>query len=373
MSTLVESTASYDLRMNCPPNCPGCHFASRGYADIVDVKIKQLLRLYPSLNKVFEGATLPEDDMRIGYRNRIMLHAKYDQKRWNFGLINRRMDFFALNDCPIQHPVINHMLNKLRNLPEPEQFPLVFVIQTLRQLILVLKTKEIPNEDVLRKLEAIAAEGNLEGLHLHLNPSAGKKVILKSVLHTVYGNRLSTDEDGWAYSALSFRQLNLPLYLKSINCAGDILKSHQVKTVVDLFSGIGLSMRHWLESGMEVCGTEISHDAVECSLINAPGAVVFAGKCHQRMVQIKEWLKIRQNNPTGYYVNPPRSGLGELLCQLMAETGPETIVYLSCNARSLSEDLQRLEGLGYRATMAHLYDFFPYTWHTECLAAFRKC
>lgn len=67
--------------------------------------------------------------------------------------------------------------------------------------------------------------------------------------------------------------------------------------------------------------------------------------------------------PRTLFVDPPRAGLDGRTLALAA--GFERIVYVSCNPRSLRDNL-RVLGPRYRIARCALFDQFPYTAHTEC-------
>jgi 23S rRNA (uracil1939-C5)-methyltransferase len=68
------------------------------------------------------------------------------------------------------------------------------------------------------------------------------------------------------------------------------------------------------------------------------------------------------------YLNPPRTGLGEILIRwIINEYHPVKICYLSCSAGTLSRDLEILTKTNYKITRITPYDFFPNTHHIETL------
>ncbi len=95
------------------------------------------------------------------------------------------------------------------------------------------------------------------------------------------------------------------------------------------------------------------------------------GPCAQRLPQIREW--VAASGERLLYVNPPRSGLEPAVLDWICEDyRPRRMAYLSCSAGTLSRDLQRLCAAGYGVERLQPYDFFPQTWHVECLAMLRR-
>jgi 23S rRNA (uracil1939-C5)-methyltransferase len=71
-------------------------------------------------------------------------------------------------------------------------------------------------------------------------------------------------------------------------------------------------------------------------------------------------------------VDPPRTGLSAGLRQFLANAGPETIAYVSCDPATLARDSRDLTAGGFRLEELSLYDFYPQTAHIESLAVFQK-
>jgi len=69
--------------------------------------------------------------------------------------------------------------------------------------------------------------------------------------------------------------------------------------------------------------------------------------------------------PDFVVVDPPRSGLGERVAHLLANSGAARLAYVSCDPATLARDLVPLLAAGYRVEQAHLVDLFPQTYHLE--------
>ena len=64
-------------------------------------------------------------------------------------------------------------------------------------------------------------------------------------------------------------------------------------------------------------------------------------------------------------IDPPRSGCAPELLDTLAQTGPDRIVYVSCDPATLARDVRILTEKGYEFVEATPVDMFPWTSHVE--------
>jgi 23S rRNA (uracil747-C5)-methyltransferase len=64
-------------------------------------------------------------------------------------------------------------------------------------------------------------------------------------------------------------------------------------------------------------------------------------------------------------VNPPRRGLGTQLANWLQRSGPQHVIYSSCNVESLARDLAAMPA--YRVERARVLDMFPQSTHCEVI------
>lgn len=132
-----------------------------------------------------------------------------------------------------------------------------------------------------------------------------------------------------------------------------------VRTVWDLYCGVGGFALHLAGDAREVVGVEASAEAVR-SAQNAQvaGAVFVAADATQ-------WALGQTGAPDLVVVNPPRRGIGAELAGWLETSGVPHVVYSSCNAESLAQDLARMPSL--RPVQARVLDMFPHTTHYEVM------
>jgi 23S rRNA (uracil1939-C5)-methyltransferase len=298
----------------------------------------------------------------------VTLNARWDaQQGWRFGLM-RREDLIAIPQCPVHSHRINSFMALLRTaLPPPDGFPLAYVHVCGAQATLIVKTHHFVTAD-MERLRLGLGESGLEGCWVHCHPAADRKLFARRGWHLLWGSENSKDEHGLQHGPTAFRQLLPELHLASMQTALEHLQPQPGVAVLDLYCGIGATLRQWTARGAEALGIELAGGAVSAAQLNAPQAQVLRGTCVQRLPQIETWWKT-QAGAHLLYVNPPRSGFeSELAAAICERLRPERMAYLSCSAGTLARDLAELVDAGYRVDRLVPFDFFPLTHHIECLA-----
>lgn len=135
-----------------------------------------------------------------------------------------------------------------------------------------------------------------------------------------------------------------------------------VRTVWDLYCGVGGFALHLAAPGRQVLGVEVSTDAVDAATATAGdlgvAATFVAGDATAYALAAAEV-------PDLVVVNPPRRGIGPELAGWLEASGVRHVVYSSCNAASLARDLALMPSL--RAAEGRVLDMFPHTTHYEVM------
>ncbi|HNX07368.1 MAG TPA: hypothetical protein PKL96_07275 [Bacteroidales bacterium] len=359
---------------NCPEQCNGCRHRYFTEEESLQKKTWFLQKKLSVWNENFDVIRSVSGLARKYYRKKVCLHTVYNGTTWEFGMISHRQ-FLATPACPVQHKQIGEVIKLLTNiLPPPEKFPLRFFIQSGNQVMLVLKTAVLPDNAWLGPVvEEHLRQLGVEGGWLHLNPSAGNKIFMKHNFFLLFGSDVSIDEQGMCYGPMSFQQLIPGLYFDSLNEAASFLIPGNNSLMVDLCCGTGYSMKKWLSAGSITAGVELSGEAVACARKNVPGALIYRGKCRDRLPQLSRLVEEHNSVTKLLYVNPPRTGLEpEVLQWITGSYQPGSMAYLSCSAGTLARDLDFLCTAGYVVKKIIPYDFFPQTLHVECLVLLSK-
>jgi tRNA/tmRNA/rRNA uracil-C5-methylase (TrmA/RlmC/RlmD family) len=131
-----------------------------------------------------------------------------------------------------------------------------------------------------------------------------------------------------------------------------------VGSLVDAYSGVGLFSR----LADHVVAVERAPSSVADARHNVPGATVVESA-------VEDWAPTPAD---AVVADPARRGLGATGVAVLAATGAERIVLVSCDAGSLGRDTLELAGAGYRYEHSTLVDLFPHTAHVEVVSLFRR-
>lgn len=227
-----------------------------------------------------------------------------------------------------------------------------------------------PEKRFVRDL--LTVQPRIASICLNIN-RAKTNVILGDTCINLYGTDYIEDKIGgltFRISPLSFFQVNSiqteKLYGKALEYAG--LSGREV--VWDLYCGTGTISLFLAQKAGKVYGVEIIQAAIDNAKDNAvrngvDNAEFFCGKSEEIFPELVK--KHPEMKPDVVVVDPPRKGCDKKLLEAIMETGPERIVYVSCDSATLARDVKILSEK-YKLKEATPVDMFPHTVHVETVA-----
>lgn len=149
------------------------------------------------------------------------------------------------------------------------------------------------------------------------------------------------------------------LYKKVIDYTG----ATDGKEVFDLFSGTGTIGQIMASSSKRVVGVELVEDAVAAAKENA--ALNNLENCDFIAGDVFKVLDELDHTPEVIVVDPPRAGIQEKALLKILGYGVPQITYVSCNPKSLGDNLITARKHGYTVEKVCCVDMFPHTPHVE--------
>jgi 23S rRNA (uracil1939-C5)-methyltransferase len=207
-------------------------------------------------------------------------------------------------------------------------------------------------------------------LYQNINTARDSAVFSDRFTHVAGNKKLAGELLGVKFllSPNSFFQVNEAVAARIYTDVLDAVKKTGASTVVDAYSGIGVTSMLFAGAGSSVISVELEpravEDAKELSRINDLSDKIkfICGDCAEVLPKLRGVAA-----DSVFFVDPPRRGLGHDVCRTIIRFSPKNIIYLSCNPETLADDLRQFAGAGYTVNSVQPYDMFPNTGHVECV------
>ncbi|MGO3168464.1 23S rRNA (uracil(1939)-C(5))-methyltransferase RlmD, partial [Senegalia sp. (in: firmicutes)] len=366
-------------------DCGGCTYQNLSYNDQLDMKKNQVLDLFDKADiDGFEFEGIEESPKVWEYRNKMEFTFGDEYKDGPLALgMHQKGKFYEILTVPHCEIVDDDFTNILTTVLEyfrEKQTPFYHKrshIGVLRHLVirkaefsgeilinLVTSTQEnLVLDELVERLENIDYIGKLKGILLTLNDGLGD-VVQSDKTITLFGEDYITEKLlglKFNISPFSFFQTNSSGAERLYEIARSYVGDTQDKTIFDLYCGTGTIAQIMAPVAKKVIGIEIVEEAVEkardnAKLNNLHNCEFIAGDVLKAIDSVDE-------KPDLIILDPPRVGVHKNAIEKIAAFDSKTIVYVSCNPKSLVEDLRAFEGYGYSVKKVKCMDMFPHTPH----------
>ena len=166
--------------------------------------------------------------------------------------------------------------------------------------------------------------------------------------------------------AFAFFQTNVEAVENLYSYAIGLIDDFENKKAFDLYCGTGTISQVLARRASEVVGVEIVEDAVEAA--KAAAALNGLDNCRFIAGDCFEVLDSIDDKPEVIVVDPPRVGIKTDALDKIIGYGVDQIVYVSCNPKSLADNLYYMQYYGYEIITVKPFDNFPGTRHVETVA-----
>ena len=210
------------------------------------------------------------------------------------------------------------------------------------------------------------------GSFLHVISDSLSDAVLPKETTVLHGNEYIYEEIfglKFKINLFSFFQTNTEGMKLLYEIVKDSVKGKE-GIILDLYCGIGtIGQILSSEQKNKVIGIEIVEDAVNMAIENAKinnlECEFIQGDVTKVVENIKEKISF-------IVVDPPRSGIMEKGVKNICKFNVENIVYVSCNPKTLMEDLKVFIKEGYKILNIKCVDMFPNTYHLETVVVLSK-
>lgn len=160
----------------------------------------------------------------------------------------------------------------------------------------------------------------------------------------------------------AFFQVNTTGAEQLVRLADEMLGIESSDTLLDGYAGGGLFAATVGRAAGAVVAVENDRRALSDLAANAPHAEILPG----------DFERVSLPPVEAAVVDPPRTGLGGAGVAALVGSGPERVVYVSCDPASFARDVRLLGDAGYRLARVVPVDMFPQTHHVEVVGHLQR-
>lgn len=332
---------------------------------------------------------------RFGYRNK-MEYTFGDMEKggpMTLGMHRKKhfMSIVTVDECQLVHEDFNRVLRAVLDFVSSRGYShyhkkthkglmrhliLRRGVRTGELLVNVVTSSEegFDEEAFTSMILSLPLENRVAGVLRTINDRLADAVYCDE-LRVLYGRDYYEEEImglKFKVSAFSFFQTNVEAVEKLYSYAIGLIDDFESKKVFDLYCGTGTISQAMAKSAGEVVGIEIVEEAVRAAEENA--AYNGIENCRFISGDVFEVLDSLPENekPDVIVVDPPRVGISANALDKIIGYGVDQIVYISCNPKSLAENLYYMQYYGYEVRLVKPFDNFPGTKHTETVVLLSK-
>ena len=377
----VLEPAAQRVAPRCPHFgvCGGCTLQHLDGAAQLAIKEQQLRDNLARVGRVTPLRWLaPLEGPQWRYRRRGRLGARFVHARGR-SMVGFRERFSskvaALEGCEVLAPPVDALIaplgELLTGLSIRERVPQIEVAIAETAVVLVVRTLEAPNQADQQLLLDFERAHDVRiylqsGGPNSVRPLSGTAAMLEYTLPE-FALRLR-------FAPGDFIQVNAELNRALVSRVLELLELDGRAQVLDLFCGLGNFTLPLARRAAQVVGVEGDPELVARARDNAAlneisNAEFFSANLAGADFSVAPWAQRRY---THALLDPPRVGAREVL-PLLAASGLQRLVYVSCHPGSLARDLGLLvHEHGFELLAAGVADMFPQTSHVESVAVLAR-
>lgn len=396
MTTTESSKKERNHMEICKHNeyCGGCMYQETPYEEQLKIKEQEVLRLLEK-KEIHPVQVLPiqPGPCQLRYRNKMEYTFGDMEKGGEMTLgMHRKKHFMSIvtvDECQLVHEDFNKVLRATLDFCQQQGYSFYHKKShrgLLRHLIvrrgvhtgellvnLVTSTEPgFDEEAYVALLQSLDLEHQLVGILRTFNDRLADAVYCEE-LNVLWGRDYYMERImglDFKVSAFSFFQTNVEAVEHLYSYAVDLIDDFSGKVAFDLFCGTGTITQTLAKKARKAVGVELVEEAVEAARANA--ALNGLDNCEFIAGDVFEVLEKVEEKPQVIVVDPPRVGISPKALDKIISYDVKQIVYISCNPKSLVENLYYLQYYGYEVTSLKPFDNFPNTKHTECVCLLTK-
>ncbi|WP_434302736.1 23S rRNA (uracil(1939)-C(5))-methyltransferase RlmD [Clostridium botulinum] len=393
----IIENIDYAIENKCPHfgQCGGCSTQYIPYEKQLQIKEEQLLKLFKSKEiKGFDFLGVEKSPEEYEYRNKMEFTFGDMEKGGDLTLgmhvKNRNFSIVTVDNCEIVDRDFRNILTTVVNYFNEKRLPKYRVMSHegfLRNLVIrkakntgeilinIVTTSqmEFDFKEIVDMLLKVECKGEIKGI-LHTINDTLSDVVQVDKLEILYGRDYIIEELlglKFKIALEAFFQTNSKGAEKLYSIVKDFLGDASSKVVFDLYCGTGTIGQIVAPKAKKVIGVELIEEAVKAANENAK--LNGLNNCEFIAGDVAKVIKDVKQKPDIIILDPPRPGVHPVALEYVVKFEPKEIIYVSCNPKTLVDDLKYLIDNGYKLEKVKGMDMFPHTPHVEtCVLLQRK-
>jgi tRNA/tmRNA/rRNA uracil-C5-methylase (TrmA/RlmC/RlmD family) len=215
----------------------------------------------------------------------------------------------------------------------------------------------------------VARDDNGERHVVQSGPGRGRKAT--QVVEGRYEATQQVGERVWRVPVTAFWQAHRDAARVYSGLVGEWARLSPGMTAWDLYGGAGVFAAVLAESVGE-SGHVVSVDTSRGSSRAARAALADLGQVSVVTESVRRALTGQPGRADVAVLDPPRTGAGREVVDLLAAAAVPRIIHIGCEAASFARDVGLYRGHGYTVEELRVFDSFPLTHHVECVAVLSR-
>lgn len=392
----VVERADYEVAPKCPHFgiCGGCSSQTLTYEKQLETLSNEVLELFDKAGVPtgeYEGVKGSQNQWE--YRNKMEFTfgdmEKGGELTLGMHVKNQSFGVLTVDKCQIVDEDFRKVIDLTINYFRDKNLPYYRVMKRegyLRHLVIrkALNTEELMvnlvtttqiDFDLTEYVEILKNaefKGNLVSV-LHTENNSFSDAVVPEKVNVLYGiDHIVENLLGLKFkiSPFSFFQTNTKGAEDLYSIVREYMGNSDNKVVFDLYCGTGTIGQIVAPNAKKVVGIELVEEAVEAAKENAK----FNGldNCEFIAGDVAVTIKNVKDKPDIIILDPPRSGVHPKALDYVIKFNAEEIIYVSCNPKTLVNDLKVLTEAGYEIVKTRVKDMFPNTPHGETVVKLIK-
>lgn len=392
----VIERSEYEIEPECPHFgvCGGCSSQTLTYEKQLELLSDEVKELFVDANVTtgeYEGVTGSPSQWE--YRNKMEFTfgdmTKGGELTMGMHVKNQSFGIITVDQCKIVDEDFRKVITLTVDYFKTKDLPYYRVMKRegyLRHLVIrkaqntgelmvnIVTTTQIDFDltEYVEILKNAEFKGKLVSI-LHTENDSLSDAVIPEKVNLLYGiDHIQETLLGLKFniSPFSFFQTNTKGAESLYSIVREYMGDADNKVVFDLYCGTGTIGQIVAPTARKVIGIELIEEAVEAARENAK--LNGLNNCEFIAGDVAVTIKNVTAKPDIIILDPPRSGVHPKALEYVIKFNAKEIVYVSCNPKTLVNDLQALINAGYKVVKTRVKDMFPNTPHAETVVKLIK-